>query len=602
MQTRETSEGLERNVHDDETLQWVVRPHAGAKFISNTGSGAIVSILVAALVGGGVWYGVTQLGRPDTQAIGAGVGVFLILTFLVLRSALFVLLFEDIEYAATDERIIRYGGVFGARIDSIPFEGVQDAEFTVSAVENFFGVGTVSLDTGRGYETMSFTHVPSVEEFTREVVQLASEARSAERETVDSYSPGEGIETYEPSDALAETIYDEEELQWVVHPRATVKIGDQLLSAIRSAILTSVFFGFLAFGGTFAATNDETLALAAVAGVVILSLLLIPGGVLAGYAISKYEYAATDRRIIEHTKTLGGRIDSLPLQGVQDAEFRVSAYENLFDVGTVSLDTDRGYETMSFTAVPNPPDFAREISELAASDLAERAVRASDDWEIDDSFPSVEPTADLGKNVHGDERLHWVVKPRKLVRMLGALVRTFFATTVSSVLLGALAGGVAFWLRDRQTAVLVALAVFLVVVGLTVLRMLVKYLLIRTEYALTDDRLLEYSGVFGRELRSIPLAGIQDAEYHVTDLGSLFDVGDVVVDTDRGYERMTLRTVSAPGAVAREITRAATAASVQNDHGTDSESTAAASTDDATDPTDSEDPTGAAPDSGATED
>jgi uncharacterized membrane protein YdbT with pleckstrin-like domain len=598
LQTAEPTADLERNVHADETLQWVTGPHTAARFLSQVGSGAIGSLIFGGVLGAAAGYGILDITERMDLAVGVGLAVLAVVVVLTFRSALTTLLFDTTEYAATDQRLITYGGTFGRGMSSIPFEGVQDAQYQVSAVERFFDVGTVTVDTGRGYETMTFRFVPSPSAFAREVTEIAGQARQRADEEAEaateepSYTPGEGIDSEEPTEALTQNVYADEEVQWVVRPKRSARLLDRLSGAVGSAVFLALFFGFIAFMGTMVLTDDVRLAAYAVGGVAVLAFLLVPGFVLLAYRYATIEYAATDRRLLTYRDYLGRRLDSLPLEGIQDAEYSIGFRERLFDVGTVGLDTDRGYETMTFTHVPNPTDFAREVSQLAGSDIADRAVGDLDESAKADDIRTSEPSADLEKNVHGDETIQWVVRPHKTARLLRVVAGRFVAATIASVVLGAFAGGaVLATVGGRDTAALAALGAFLLIFLVMIVKPLARYVFGRTEYALTDDRVVAYSGVFGRELSGIPLKGVQDAEYSVDAVGDRFEMGDVTLDTDRGYGTLTLSAIPKPAAVAREITRVAKA--VGDGQGGGEDEDAETSTD--TDQADASDGSDAAP-------
>ena len=129
------------------------------------------------------------------------------------------------------------------------------------------------------------------------------------------------MDTKKPSDDLEQLIGDDEELLWVSEPDATAR----LLSN----------FNPLEF------LMDET------------------------------EYAATDKRLIKYSGTFGRDLDSVPVEKVQDAEFDVSTVESFFDVGTVTIDTDRGVERMYFSFVSDPASFATEVNEVVQGAAAE---------------------------------------------------------------------------------------------------------------------------------------------------------------------------------------------------------------------------------------
>ena len=177
MRTTDPTDDLRRNLHDDETLQWVVRPHRRARFVSKLTSGLFGAAVLGVFVGifAYMW---------GNENVTLGIAGFAVPIALQVVSAFLGLFFDKIEYAATDQRLMDYRGRFGRSLTSVPFDGIQDAEYQISAVENLFDVGTVSIDTDRGYETMTFQQTPGPQEFSREVVSLASQSGEQSEEPV----------------------------------------------------------------------------------------------------------------------------------------------------------------------------------------------------------------------------------------------------------------------------------------------------------------------------------------------------------------------------------------------------------------------------------
>jgi len=172
MQTSEPTDDLRQNVHEDEELYWVVRARQGARLAGKIPSSVFSGVIAGGLVGTAVW----AVTRDDIM----GVLGFLIVLALFVGFAVLSVYTYNIEYAATNHRLMSYHGRFGRNLTSVPVAGIQDAEYTISAIENIFDVGTVSIDTDRGYETMRFPKVPDPEDFAREIVSLAQSDKSGE--------------------------------------------------------------------------------------------------------------------------------------------------------------------------------------------------------------------------------------------------------------------------------------------------------------------------------------------------------------------------------------------------------------------------------------
>jgi len=577
MQSEQPTAELERNVHEDETLQWVVHPSAGARFVSE-GLGTLVGgVVLGLLLGAGVVFALREFTPFEAVAFPAAVALFVLVLAWSLRVHVARWLFGTFEYAATDVRLVRFGGVFGRGLSSVPFEGVQDAQYDISTIEKLFDVGTVTVDTDRGYETVRFPYVDSPAEFASAVTTLAENAR-----TLDDTAPGDGtyepdsaFGTEDPEDGIAENVYPDETLQWVRTPNRTSRLLRNLPGVVGPALVFGAFLGAGAAGANDLAAGATGDSLLVGVGVGAVTVLVVAALNAYPHLRGATQYAATDRRIIEYEDRWGKRLDSIPLAGVQDAEYGVSFTENRFDVGSVTVDTDRGYETMTLADVDAPADVAREITRLARSDVAARAVTDPGDVSVGEGVDPRDPSGELAENLHADESAHWVIRPDKGARFLADAVGSFPVAAIGATLAGAVAFAV---LPLSGTArVLGAAGVALGFVVLMYGGNAKTYLFEETEYALTDDRLVDYSGAFGRTLSGVPLDGIQDAEYRTTYVEDRFDVGDVTVDTDKGYEAMRLRAVANPEAVARELSEVANAYRFVDDAG-GAESASAATT------------------------
>jgi len=173
MKTTDPSNDLQNALHDDEDLKWVMRPDKKARLLSRFGrfAGGFIFGAIAGLIG--LFVGGIAVGHWIGVPIGGLLG-FLLVFGLFTAGPILHFFFNKAEYAATDRRLIKYTGRFGRSLESVPVDGIQDAEYNISTVENFFDVGTITIDTDRGYEPMSFRFVSDPPEFTREVVNLAS--------------------------------------------------------------------------------------------------------------------------------------------------------------------------------------------------------------------------------------------------------------------------------------------------------------------------------------------------------------------------------------------------------------------------------------------
>jgi uncharacterized membrane protein YdbT with pleckstrin-like domain len=563
METTEPTDELRRNVYDNEEIEWVVQPSATARFASN-GVGA----LVGGIIGGGILGVVVFLAITIfftsffLFAIPAAIATFVLVFAWTMRAHIARWLFGTTEYAATNARLIKFGGVFGRTFTSIPLEGVQDTQYDISTVEKLFDVGTVTVDTDKGYERMAFPYTHAPPDFAREVNSQTSRARQEGTPDLGpggTYEPGTGIESEQPTEDLAGNIYPDETVLWVVTQDKTSRLLTDSPGVVLGALLTGLVFGAIAFGALFGLTQSVSSATPVGIGVGLLVALVQFSVSVVSYYRGSTQYAATDRRLIEYQGRFGKQFNSIPLAGIQDAEYSVSFTENLFDVGTVRIDTDRGYETLALSNVPNPPDVAREITRLAGSGIAERSAVDPGDVSVGDGIETDRASEELGENIHDDEVVKWVLTPDKSARLMKNVVQGVPGAAVGGVLLGGFIGAFAGTTLGPTLGVVVGGLTFVGVILLSLSATVKQYLFDKTEYAMTDDRLVDYSGAFGRELSSVPVEGIQDAEYSTTFVEERFDVGDVTIDTHRGYSPVHLNAVANPSAVAREISEIANA-------------------------------------------
>jgi uncharacterized membrane protein YdbT with pleckstrin-like domain len=178
METADATDDLRRALHDGESLQWVVRPNRTALFASRIGRSVVGGLVlgffltIPGIIAGLFAKDATGI---DVLVYAVPAGLFLTPTALLLLYNAVSMAFVRREYAATDERLIEYTGVFGRSLDSVPVDGVQDAEFDVGFVGNALGVGTVTVDTDRGVEPMRFEAASDPQALSTEVAALVSD-------------------------------------------------------------------------------------------------------------------------------------------------------------------------------------------------------------------------------------------------------------------------------------------------------------------------------------------------------------------------------------------------------------------------------------------
>jgi membrane protein YdbS with pleckstrin-like domain len=519
MKTVEPTPELQESIRDDEEIQWVVRPHALGQLLGGVAMEGLVAVMLGSVLGGIAYFVIERVYGAPSMATAAGAVIFLLGFVWVAYKPPLRFLVGTTEYAATDKRILKLEQVTGQKLTSVPLEGVQDAEYSIAFVENLFDVGTVSLDTDKGYGGISFPYTPSPAEFTRAVSEATQQSRT--RHGPGEYTPSDELATTEPDAELTENLYPDEELLWVVRPDRTTRLVAKLPHLVYKVVLWSVIVGTAAF--YFA----DSSAVAMLAGGLVAGYLLFSGGksVALEFIYGTRQYAATDRRIISYSGRFGKGCASIPLVGIQDAEYDSSTLRSWLGIGTVTLDTGLGYGTMSIGDIATPPVVAREIGRLAASGVAYRPATDPSDLDVGDGITSEPPSDGLRENIPDDQVVYWVLTPDHRAKFLSSVTKMLTLQATPSRAIDALKA-------SRFDT---------------------------TEYALTDTQLVEYSGRFGRELTGIPVAGITGAAYEMDYVESRYAVGNVTVYTERGYEGFTLEEVPDPVAVAREINETANA-------------------------------------------
>lgn len=519
MRTVEPTPELRESIRDDEELRWVVRPHPLGKLLGD----GVIGVLLGTFIGGiGAAIAFLVVGTVFDSlplATAAGAVLFLVGLLWVACQPPLRFLIGATEYAATDKRLLEHDQIIGWTLTSVPLEGVQDAEYSTGFVENQFDVGTVSVDTKKGYDGMSFSYTPAPAEFTRAVSDAAQRSRT--RQGPGAYTPGDELTTTEPDAGLTENLYPDEELLWAVRPDRTTRVLTQLPGLLIKVVLG----GGISTAGVFFLIESSVIAI--LAGGLVAGYLLLSGGIstVHEFIYGTRQYAATDRRIVSYSGRFGRDCASIPLVGIQDAEYSVGILGNWLGIGTVTLDTELGYGTMSIADIATPPVVAREIGRLAASGVAYRPATDPSELDVGDGIAAERPSDGLSENIPDEQVVYWVLTPDHRAKLLSALTKMLLlqATPLRAI--------------DALKAPLFD----------------------TTEYALTDTQLVEYSGRFGRELSGVPVAGITGAAYEMDYIESRYAVGNVTVHTERGYEGFTLEEVPNPVAVAREINEIANA-------------------------------------------
>lgn len=148
-----------------ERVRWHGRPHRRATIVGNLLLTIPLLVFLGPFVGAFVLFPVALLAAAvDSSALFLGglvaTPVIIVLgglglTYVVGRRAV-----AYGEYAATDRRLIAFGGVIGRVYSSVDWENVQDFEIDVGLIGSRYGTGTVSAITaGSGSSGVEFSQV-----------------------------------------------------------------------------------------------------------------------------------------------------------------------------------------------------------------------------------------------------------------------------------------------------------------------------------------------------------------------------------------------------------------------------------------------------------
>lgn len=135
---------LRRLLRDDETLHWSGTPEPRAWFFGAlVGSALLVTLLVASF--GGIWALATVADGIVTPVQAATILGKAWLGLTTFVAVLIVGQLRHLEYAVTDERVIKFSGIVGKDASIVDLEDVTDVEAAAGFSTKLLGVGGVDL-------------------------------------------------------------------------------------------------------------------------------------------------------------------------------------------------------------------------------------------------------------------------------------------------------------------------------------------------------------------------------------------------------------------------------------------------------------------------
>lgn len=373
----DVSATLEGLLRADEELRWHYRPH--------TGTYLKVSVVGAVLVGLILWsifYGLF-VGIPVFAELGPAIeallGISVVSAFLagwLLMQVIWVVgvtvlsyrASDRLEFAVTDQRAIKVGGMVGLDTSAVAWETVTDVEVDRNLMTKLFGTAYVYVRTGGGGQTYRGGGVRfgPVQDAMAAVERIEAIRRGEDQGAPilvrGAPSDPPPVDAPDPSrlSAQAKTLLrDGEELLWCGRPSFIPYVGPSLLGG---AVFTAVGIVLLSIGwGLFA-------------------VFVVFGGLsTAGKRLLSYrnaEYVATDRRVLAFGGGIGRDSSSVDWDDVQDVEVETGPFDGPFGTGTLRFsragaatpterqssgnDSDNPFTGVRFQRVPD----ARSIAEV----------------------------------------------------------------------------------------------------------------------------------------------------------------------------------------------------------------------------------------------
>lgn len=136
------SDQLQSLLRPDEELLWRATPRHLPIYVQHV----LVTLLILVFLGP-FFFGFVVLGLLVEE--GLGLLLFLVplypLTSVVVGVPTAKLRVDRAEYAATDQRLIQFGGIVGRDYSSIKWENIRDVEVHVGVLDTLFGTGRVQF-------------------------------------------------------------------------------------------------------------------------------------------------------------------------------------------------------------------------------------------------------------------------------------------------------------------------------------------------------------------------------------------------------------------------------------------------------------------------
>lgn len=174
----------------------------------------------------------------------------------------------------------------------------------------------------------------------------------------------ERMQTSEASEGLENSVHGDEEIQWTVNPDKLAMAASGIVKS-PVGLLFGIFVAPLTAAGAFLLIEQSrnTAILGAAVGFLLPILYMVLSS-LAVFAMT-VQYSGTDERIIKYRKFMGEKVDSTLLKDIRDAEYSKGFIGNLFDVGTVDIDTGIHSASAELEYVPDPAEVANRVNELS---------------------------------------------------------------------------------------------------------------------------------------------------------------------------------------------------------------------------------------------
>ncbi|MFB6213546.1 MAG: PH domain-containing protein [Candidatus Nanohaloarchaea archaeon] len=172
------------------------------------------------------------------------------------------------------------------------------------------------------------------------------------------------MQTSEASEGLENSVHGDEEIQWTVNPDKLAMAASGIVKS-PVGLLFGIFVAPLTAAGAFLLIEQSrnTAILGAAVGFLLPILYMVLSS-LAVFAMT-VQYSGTDERIIKYRKFMGEKVDSTLLKDIRDAEYSKGFIGNLFDVGTVDIDTGIHSASAELEYVPDPAEVANRVNELS---------------------------------------------------------------------------------------------------------------------------------------------------------------------------------------------------------------------------------------------